>query len=96
MSVYKLRKPVEIDGELKNEIEYDLDELNGDDIALAIKELAKNNIMVGIAEMDQNYHASVFAISAGIAYEDVKRFSAKDYVKVCGLVRDFFLEDSEE
>lgn len=96
MSIYKFKKPVEIDGEIRTEIEYDLDSITGAEVALAIKELAKNNIIVTLAETDQNYHAALFAISAGIAYEDVKRFGLKDYIKVCSLVRDFFLDDSEE
>lgn len=93
MAEYVFNKPVEIDGELREKINYDLDSITGADVARAIKELAKNNIIVTIAETDQNYHAAIFAIASGIAYEDVKRFGLKDYIKVCNIVRDFFLED---
>lgn len=91
--VYKLKKPVMINGELVTEMEYDLESMDGNDIALAIKTLAKNNIIVTVAEMDQNYHAALFAIASGVAYEDVKRLGIKDFTKVCSLVRDFFLEE---
>lgn len=93
MAVYKLRKPTEINGEEVNEISYDLESLTGEELAGAIKMLAKNNIVVVMTETDTNYHAAVFAIAAGLDYSDIKRLGAKDYNKVCNLVRDFFLEE---
>lgn len=90
---YKFRNPVLIDGELKTEIEYDLEELDGNDVVQAVKTLAENGIMVTFAETDQNYHAAIFAIAAGIDFMDVKRFKFKDFTKVCNIVRNFFLED---
>lgn len=93
MAEYKFKKPVKIDGEERETINYDLESITGEDVTRAIKELAKNGIVVTIAETDQNYHAAIFAIASGLAYEDVKRFGLKDYVAVCALVRDFFLED---
>ena len=91
-SVLVLKKAVEINGEVTNEIEYDLDSLTGNDIADAIKMLAKNNIIVTLAETDSNYHAAIFAIASGLDLADIKRLSAKDYTKACNTVRDFFLE----
>ena len=88
-----LKKPVEINGEVVKEIEYDLDALTGQDIADTIKMLAKNGIVVVMSETDSNYHAGIFATASGLDYNDVKRLSAKDYNKACNLVRDFFLEE---
>lgn len=93
---YKLRKPIMIDGQLVKSLKYDLEELDGENIAFANKELQRRGIMVTVTEFDQNYHAMIFAIASGIAFEDVQRMKAKDYNKVCNIVRNFFLEESEE
>lgn len=96
MSILKLKKPVMIDGEEKTEIKYDFDDLTGDDIQQATKELSKAGIMVTTIELDNNYHAAIFAKASGLMFEDMRRFSAKDYAKATTLVRDFFLADMVE
>ena len=93
MATLELKKTAKINGEDVTKIEYDLDNLTGEDIANAIKMLAKNNIIVTLTETDSNYHAAIFAIAAGVDYLDIKRLGAKDYVKACNTVRDFFLEE---
>ena len=93
---YKLRKPIMINGELTTSLKYDLEELTGEDIANANKELLKRGIMVTVTEFDQSYHAMIFAIASGIAFEDVQRMKAKDYNRVCSIVRNFFINESEE
>lgn len=89
---FTLKKPVEINGEMTSEIPYDLESLTGNDISEAIKMLAKYGIVVVMTETDQNYHAAIFAISAGLDFADIQKLSAKDYNKACNIVRDFFLE----
>lgn len=89
----KLKKPFDLDGEQVDKIEYDLESLTGEDIERAITELGKKGILVTMVETDQRYHAMLFAIAAGIAYEDVKRLPLKDYQKATTAVRDFFLEE---
>lgn len=91
--VLTLKKPIELDGEKVDKIAYDLDSLTGNDIERAITELGKKGIIVAMSETDQRYHAMIFAIAAGIAYEDVTRLSAKDFSKAVNAVRDFFLEE---
>ena len=49
--------------------------------------------MVTVTEFDQNYHAMIFAIASGIAFEDVQKLKAKDYNKVCSIVRNFLLNE---
>ena len=93
MAELKLRKPFEIDGEMKESIEYDLDSLTGNDIEQAIADLGKKGIVIVMAETDQRYHAAIFAIAAGISFEDVSRLPAKDFAKATAAVRDFFLEE---
>ncbi len=92
-NVLMLKKPVDIDGEKVDKIAYDLDSLTGNDIERAITELGKKGVIVAMVETDQRYHAMLFAIAAGIAYEDVTRLSSKDFVKATTVVRDFFLEE---
>ena len=93
MAILELKTAVEINGEEVNKIEYVLESLTGKDTAQAIKDLAKHKIVVTMTELDQNYHAAVFAIAAGVSFEDIQQLSVKDYVKACNAVRDFFLED---
>lgn len=92
-TVLKLSKPVEINGEMMTEIPYDLDSLTGKDIQHAVKELSKRNIQILVSELDQNYHAMLFAISAGLSFEDVSLLGMKDYNKMTSIVRDFFLQE---
>lgn len=93
MRTLELKNPAMINGEEVKTIEYDLEGLTGRDSAQAINELSKRKIFVTMTEVDQNYHAAMFAIAAGISFEDVQQLSAKDYQKACNEVRDFFLED---
>lgn len=93
MATLELKKPAKINGEEVTKIEYDLDALTGEDVADAIKMLAKNGVIVTMTETDSNYHAAIFAIAAGVDYLDIKRLGAKDYFKACNTVRDFFLEE---
>lgn len=93
MAELKLKKPFALDGEEVETITYDLDSLTGNDIEQAITELAKKGVIVAMVETDQRYHAMLFAIAAGISYEDVARLPAKDYSKATTAVRDFFLEE---
>lgn len=91
--VLKLSKPIEINGELTSEISYDLESLSGSDVQHAMRELTKRNIQVLVAEIDNNYHAMLFSIASGLAFEDLSRLSIKDYTKMCSVVRSFFLEE---
>jgi hypothetical protein len=95
MVTLKLKKPVNINGELTSEIEYDLEGLTGADIQHAVKELGKKGIVVSVTELDSNYHAAIFAEAAGLSLDDVLLLGAKDYNAATTLVRDFFLNDTE-
>lgn len=96
MAILKLKKPLMVDGEEKNEIEYDLESLTGNEIQQASIELSKKGIMVTTIELDSNYHAALFAKAAGLMFEDMNRLSAKDYAKATTEVRNFFLADLED
>ena len=93
MATIKLKKEIEINGKMAKEIEYDLESLSGADLQRAVKELGKKGIVVTVSETDQNYHAMLFSIASDLAYEDLMRLGAKDYMNICNTVRDFFLEE---
>ena len=93
---FELKKPIKIDGEEKTEISYDFDALTGEDVHRATTELQSAGVMISTLEFDTNYHAAIFAKAAGISYEDMKRFSAKDYTRASALARNFFLADMAE
>ena len=95
MGNLKLIKPVKINGEEKQELEYDLDALTGADIQNAVRELAKKQIMVSTMELDPNYHAALFAGAAGISFDDMANLKSKDYQKAVLISRDFFLASEE-
>ena len=96
METLKLKKPVMIDGAEKTEINYDFDNLTGEDIQRATKELQQAGIMVVGLDLDSNYHAALFAQSAGLSFADMARFSVKDYTKAVTLARNFSIGNSEE
>lgn len=96
MEVLKLKRPVMIDGEEKTEIPYDLEKLTGSDLETALQDMKRNGIQVGAIEIDPSYHMAIFAQASGVAYEDVKRMSAKDCKNAIALVRAFFIGDSED
>lgn len=90
MDTLKLKKAVEIDGKMITEIEYDLDSVTGKDIEAITKELQRDQYVVLAQETDPILHAHIFAISAGIAYSDMKLLGGKDYSLATMRVRDFF------
>ena len=96
MPSLKLTKPIMVDGTEKKELTYNLDDLTGEDIQRVTSELMKKGVPVSTIELDPVFHAALFACSAGLAIEDLNRFSAKDYTAASKVVRDFFLEDTAE
>ncbi len=90
-----LSKEVQINGKPTKEISYNLDSLTSDSLELALKQCAKNQHNVVIVETDSILHQTLFAISAGLSYNDLKVLSLKDAIKAGSLVRDFLFIDSE-
>ena len=87
----KLSKPIMNDGEEKNYIDYNTDNLTGASIEKAIQELAKRQMVVVAPEIDTPLHAQLFAIASGLDYTDMQRLSMKDYVNAIGIIRGFFM-----
>lgn len=93
MAELKLKKPFNLDGEAVEKIAYDVESLTGNDIEKAINDLGKKGIVVAMVETDQRYHAMLFAIAAGMSYEDVCRLPIRDFQAATTAVRDFFLAE---
>lgn len=91
-----LTKPLLIDDVELKEIEYDFDNLGVDAVDQAVKTLRKGGHIIGMQETDMDLHALLFAKSSGLDITELKRMSAKDYLRAGRLVRDFFFLDSED
>ncbi len=92
----RLSKPIDIDGNETQKIDYDFDRLTGHSIEKAVKSLMKEHHMVVVQEADSCLHAYLFAEAAGIDVSDVRRLKAKDYGKATVLVRNFLSMDAED
>ncbi len=86
---YEFVKPAKIDGEVRKSIPYDFTMLNGSNIRHAKGELQRSGYTVAVKELDEVFHAAMFAEAAGISIADVERFSPRDYINVADLARDF-------
>ncbi len=96
MSILKLRKPFKVNGEEVTEIQYDLEELSGDDLESALNALKMEKKVVTAVEVDPSYHAAVFAYAAGLTLQDMRRMGARDYQAAIIEVRRFFLSSKEQ
>lgn len=86
---YKFKKPAKIDGEIVETIKYDFNEITGENVRKARSELGKRGYVVSVKELDECYHAALFAEAAGITYADVERFSMADYTAVASIASAF-------
>jgi hypothetical protein len=99
--VFKLSKPIDINGEQVSELPYNFEDLTARDKAEATKAYKKAGNVVQVQELDPDYHLYLFAAAVkkenpSIEIEDVLRMSAKDAAKAEALVRDFFFITSAE
>lgn len=86
---YILKKPTKIDGEEVTSIKYDFSELNGKAIRMAKSELQKRNYTVAIKELDEVYHATLFAMASGLTVDNIEALSMADYNNVADIARGF-------
>lgn len=94
--VYKLKKPVEINGEETKEIAYDFDSLTGKDFQEIDKEMRQKGIVMVESTFDNVYLLAVFARAAGLASEDLEQVSGRDYLAIARETKTFFLQDMAE
>ncbi len=87
--VYTFKRPTKIDGDVVTEIAYDFSEINGASIRKAKSELQKRGYTVAVKELDECYHAALFAQAAGLTIDNVESFGLVDYNNVADIARDF-------
>jgi hypothetical protein len=89
VGVYTLLKPTKIEGEEKTEIPYDLNSINGLAIRNAKTILGKKAYVVVTPQFDEVYNAALFAEASGLSFESIEALSAKDYMNIVDIVKDF-------
>ena len=92
--VYTFKKPTTIDGEPVTEIRYNMSNINGSTIRRAKGELQMRGYTVAVKELDEVFHATIFAIAAGLTIDNVEAFSAVDYNAVANIARDFLFVEA--
>ena len=91
VGTYVFKKPTTIEGEVVKEINYDFTEINGKAIRQAKSDLQKRSYTVAVKELDECFHAALFAQASGLTIDNVESFSAVDYMNVADLARDFLM-----
>lgn len=93
VGVYKFKKPTKIDGVEVTEISYDLNLLNGKAVRHIKAELAKRGYVVAVKELDEVFHAAMFAYAADITVDSVEDFSSADYMEVADIAKVFMFNE---
>lgn len=100
--VYKLKKPLMVNGEEKTELHYDFDAITAKDIMQVSRDLKSKGVVVMMAQFDDENLINLFAkavakVDNSVTLNDLMRLSAKDTFKIVALTRSFFYkEDSED
>ena len=101
MEVFKLTKPIMVNGEEVKELPYDFENMSAKAKIDVGKEMKAAGVPMSVAEIDSDYHFYLFAkavskANAAITTADVMRMSAKDADRAAALARNFFYLNSEE
>ena len=101
MSVFKLTRPINVNGSPVNELTYDLEGFSAQDKINTGKECKKAGIMTTVQELDSDYHMYLFATAVvksnpDMTIMDILRMSAKDATRAESVIRDFFFLNSED
>jgi pyridoxine 5'-phosphate synthase PdxJ len=91
VGVYVFKHPTKIEGDDVKEISYDFTEINGKAIRQAKSELQKRSYTVAVKELDECFHAALFAQASGLTLDSVEILHAVDYMNVADLARDFLM-----
>lgn len=89
VGTYEFKEPTTIDGEEVKTIDYDFTALDGSNIRHARAELQRKGYTVAVKELDECYHAAMFAEAAGVSLADVERFGCQDYEAVADIAQAF-------
>lgn len=89
VGTYVFKKPTKIDGEEVKEVNYDFSSINGSSIRRAKGELQRRGYTVAVKELDECFHAAIFAEASGLTLDNVESFSAVDYMNIADIARGF-------
>lgn len=90
-----LKKPVMIDGEEFKEINYNFEDLTGENLEEVFKEAIKNGQIISASyELDPVIGAMIFAEASNNAYMDIQRLGLADYSKASSLSREYLFKES--
>lgn len=93
---FVLKKPVDIDGNLTEKIEYDFSNLKGQDVLDTFNELRDmKHISVGAYETDPVVASAIFAKSSGLDITDIGLLKGADYVNCTAIGRNLFRKGYE-
>ncbi|MBG9799533.1 phage tail assembly protein [Brevibacillus laterosporus] len=99
MEKYKLQRPIEFDGKLYTEIEYDFESLSGEDMISAERQYLSYdyNQKISLKELSKEYQILLFSRAAKLPKEFFDKLSSKDFQKLTIKMQVFLLKtDSAE
>lgn len=88
---YEFKKPYEFDGDEYTEIEVDIENLKGSDIAAAKKQFASSGNFAPIPAADSEFCAMILASASGKPLDFFTDMPAKDYFAITQQVSNFLL-----
>jgi hypothetical protein len=96
--IYQLKKPIVFDGKTITELALDFDQLTGQDLLDASKEmaLAQGMDVAVVAALDQQYQAAVAAKAAGVPVDLIVQLKGADFIAVCMEAQAFLLGSDAE
>lgn len=94
MEKYKLQRPIEFDGKLYTEIEYDFESLSGEDMISAERQYLsyEYNQSNSLKELSKEYQILLFSRAAKLPKEFFDKLSSKDFQKLTIKMQIFLLK----
>ena len=93
----KLKKPVISMGKELDTIDIELEELTGNDLIEAEKQILQSGDAVIVTDFSRPYLIAIAARAAHLPIEALKFMDARDFTRITGEVRNFLVvQDSED
>lgn len=93
MAKFKLSKPYTFENETYEEFEYDLENLNGEDLESVEQQMTQDGKFAPVPSVNQAYCARLGALAAKQPPEFITKLPAKDYAKFTQEVSNFLLKE---
>lgn len=89
---YKLRRPVEFEGQTYEALNLDFERLTGADIINCERQFAYLGGGAGLLkDTNKTYQAIVAATAAGVPFDLMKQLSAKDFTRITVMTQNFLI-----